>query len=321
MIDEGTKQDMQTVMNGILQEIVGEAFKLNRKRESLWHYTRPDSLLKIVELKSLRASHIRFMNDSVEYSHAINLAMEAIEATRAVNVLSRAYAVQAAFERNLTMGLGLDSSNIVFAASLSGKRDDLSQWRAYGGPEGGVSIGFDFDRLMGSVTRLGSTWRLLPIEYSVVRQRKYAKLIATEGVKLYEKCCRVAGKDVDVDDFAFEYMKEATLVASIIKHNAFRAENEWRLVKILDPPDPTDVKFFAKETVVVPAFDFDLSHPAVSGRIPLSEIVVGPGRMAEHSAAAIRALLVQRGYPIHPQFRNGQSVRVTTSGVPYRVIN
>lgn len=321
MIDEDTKSEMQTVMNGILQDILKEAFRINRRRESLWHYTRPDSLLKILEFKSLRASHIRFMNDSVEYSHAIGLAMEAIEATRVVNVLSRAYAVQAAFERNLNMGLGLDSANIVFAASLSGKRDDLSQWRAYGGPEGGISIGLDFNRLMGAVTRQGSTWRLLPIEYSVTRQRRYARRIVTEGVRLYEKCCRGAGKNVDADDFAFEYMKEATLVASIIKHHAFRAENEWRLVSVLDPPDPAKVKFFAKETLIVPAYDFDLSHPASGNRIPLTEIVVGPGRMAQHSAAAIRGLLVQRGYPLHPQSRNGQSVKVATSGVPYRVIS
>lgn len=319
--DLDLKKKMQAIMDNILREILSVAAKSRRRPSLLWHYTRPEAFLKILHFQSLRASHIRFMNDSMEYAHAINLALEAIKATRARNVISRAFRIQSAFQRNLEMALDLPTSNVVFAASLSGKRDDLSQWRAYGGPEGGVSIGFDFARLLGLETRPGSRNWLLPVEYSEVRQKKFARRIITQGVKLYDQTCNALGKEVDARVFAFEYMREATLIAAIMKHHAFRAENEWRLVTILDPPDPRSVEYFAKETLIVPAFDFDLKHPAIGNRMPVAEIVIGPGRMAEHSAAAARGLLLKAGYPVNPYAMSSQAINVSTSGIPYRVVN
>lgn len=276
----------------------------------LWHYTKPEAFLKIMEHGTLRASHMRFMNDEAEYIHAVQLVVDAIGAARGAPTSAHAQAVLAEMEKFFRMGLSLDTANAVFAGSLSAARDDLSQWRAYGGPEGGISIGFEFQALWNGVQSPGGQEFLLPVEYDESRQKTIATALVRQGTQLYEQLRR-EGVAVSAQDYAFALNDKATEFAAIPKHKTFRAEDEWRIVRKVGQIDLPKVKFLGRETVVTPAWDFDLKVPA-TGRLPLAEIVVGPGRMAAHTVAAVKALLLQKGY--------GTTVPVASSGVPYRVV-
>ncbi|WP_428661400.1 DUF2971 domain-containing protein [Reyranella sp.] len=303
---------MTALLGSILNDLLmGAASRWGaRFPDVLWHYTKPEAFLKILEHGTLRASHIRFMNDEREYIHAAQFVLDGIAAARSTMPSQHAQAVLVEMERFFTMGLSLATSNAVFAGAFSAARDDLSQWRAYGGAEGGISIGFAFDALLERVQSPGVPQLLLPVEYDEVRQRRAADQLVQRGVQLYEQL-QAEGVAVSARDYAFALNEKSTELAAIPKHKTFRAEDEWRIVRRVEPSDLSKVTFIGHETVITPAWDFDLKLPT-TGRMPLAEIIVGPGRMAAHTAEAVRALLVQRGY--------GSTVPVTSSGVPYRVV-
>lgn len=67
--------------------------------------------------------------------------------------------------------------------------------------------------------------------------------------------------------------------------------------------------------------DFDLKMNG-GKLLPISEVVVGPGRMAKHSKFAIHAFLLKHGYAVAGVSSQivPDTVTVTASTVPYRVI-
>ena len=325
MIDDEATAKINQLTNQNLKQILEAAFDANRHSNVLWHYTRPPAFLQIVEKKTLRGSHIRFMNDSREYIHATHLALDALARAKLTLTSQHAKTCLEAFETNLNEGLQIGMGQAVFVASLSGARDDLSQWRAYGGSEGGISLGFDFNKLMGMSIKPSSTVYLLPVEYDATRQREIATRVVEGGVGLYEQLAAAplqsGAAPIDPAEYAFAFMKQASLVGSITKDSAFHGENEWRLLTILEEADLPQVDFVAKETLIVPTFDFKLGHPKLNGRLPLVEVLVGPGRMSDHSAEAIKALLRKADYPVSPVMTHGQTVQVQASEIPYRVVS
>lgn len=157
----------------------------------LYHYTSIDGFLGILDSDCIRATHIRYLNDSREFVDAFEhmgglVDHLVIEFDRCKADLSRALEgagdrFSGEFERlrdSLRAGLGefLHSIN----SPLSGRSgayivsftddpalesnaggepgDRLSQWRAYGGSGRGVSLGFDFNALHGE--RPGESWRI-----------------------------------------------------------------------------------------------------------------------------------------------------------------
>lgn len=64
-----------------IQEINPTVTKLIMRNppDSLFHYTTIDGLLGIVQSKTLWASQIQYLNDSVEFYWALNLTREILE--------------------------------------------------------------------------------------------------------------------------------------------------------------------------------------------------------------------------------------------------
>lgn len=312
--DDTQKKIRKAVRSGY---VVKATKPLGALPTTLNHYTRPESFLKIVETRALRGTHIRFMNDTLEYTLATNLALEAVRTAFGRAGTPDAKAILQAFTRNLEAGLELARSNVVFVASLSSHRDDLSQWRAYGGREGGVSLGFEFSALWNACQKPDDDMWLLPVIYDPNEHRKVASSLVADGVKLYEALRQLSSPacNIDADEFAYAFMREATIIGSIVKDKAFHGEREWRLISLLELSDTAKiklVKFVAKETLVVPTYNFDLTLGQPNGLMPLTDVLVGPGPMAEHSKVAIEALLMLSGY---------QNVAVSTSGIPFRVVS
>jgi hypothetical protein len=111
----------------------------------LWHYTDGSALLKIFDTMSIFSTQLSCLNDTTELRYASRLFQEALTGLRRMiegdgttaDFLDRAlnyFKENPEFPTQTVAGY--------FVTCFSDERDDLSQWRAYGGGENGYAIGF-----------------------------------------------------------------------------------------------------------------------------------------------------------------------------------
>jgi hypothetical protein len=91
---------------------------------------------------------------------------------------------------------------------------------------------------------------------------------------------------------------------ALVKHDAFRAEHEWRLVISPRPEMPPAVNVRITSSGLTPYVECAFERSSVAA------IVMGPGG-SFHSERAVRMLLRTNGY-------NPDEVQITQSRVPYR---
>ena len=111
----------------------------------LWHYTTGDRLIKIIKSGELWFTQIGGLNDASELKYPRELYVEALEKLEKERPLTEVEGKvlresQKRMQRLLVDGQGHSTR---FVGSLSERGNWLSQWRGYGGGEGGFSIGFD----------------------------------------------------------------------------------------------------------------------------------------------------------------------------------
>ena len=109
----------------------------------LHHYTSGNGVLGIVESDSIWATSIHHMNDSKEFSYAIELAGNCLKgiANQTTDNLEKEFCRIIQSHLDSAAGLAL------YIACFSEVEDSLNQWRGYCPPSFGYSIGFDGIRL------------------------------------------------------------------------------------------------------------------------------------------------------------------------------
>jgi hypothetical protein len=269
----------------------------------LYHYTALEALRGIVEDRSLWASSPLYLNDRKELAHARDLM--------AAQVAARldAAAGDASFLRELATWLDeapyLDP--LVFTCSFSDDGNLLSQWRAYGQPGRGISLGFDTAPLCPLAEAQG--FRLLPCIYDPDAQQA---LIA----QALDALCDAAARDDSPQPPArrhagllARHSERMLELSAVLKHPSFREEREWRLVCTL-PTDPRDrsVEYRVGDGALVP---FRRVRLVRDEREPLTiaRVVIGPTPILAQARASRAAYLAREGV------RVGE---LQVSGVPLR---
>ena len=124
-----------------LECLVGDA----DRNQFVWHYTTGDALISIIESGTIYATQVSCLNDSTEVRYGENLLRDAF-----INLQDNCPHGEGArqlLERILKANNGENDSREKmpsdwFVACFSKEKDDLSQWRAYGGGENGFAIAF-----------------------------------------------------------------------------------------------------------------------------------------------------------------------------------
>lgn len=112
-----------------------------------YHYTDLYAFESIIRTQELRASHFTHMNDKNEYGWVLKLTENYIDEIqeREKNLLSLYYAN---IHKNT---LARQSLVFPFLISLSSKKDNLNQWRAYGKDGSGICIELDINESLQSI--------------------------------------------------------------------------------------------------------------------------------------------------------------------------
>lgn len=273
--------------------------------ERLYHYTNTAGLKGILWSKEIHCTQVQYLNDEQELYHAAELVAKRV----------REHADLEPFERVRTYAIDFAENRMmsrICVASFSEQGDDLGQWRSYGSGSNGYAIGFIGDRLGEQTarqppTRRGGVWNAA-VEYDPSRQAQIADAI----VDVIASACTTAVHEGRSIDEAGElgsgvFLSLVLTIGPMLKHSAFSAEREWRLVSPGIPHGHGHLGFRAG-TLLTPYCRFKLTQEGDD--LALAEIVVGPGPHQQLNRTAVDALRFEYGVamPAEPRL----------SRVPYR---
>ena len=296
---------------------------------TIFHYTSPDVLIKILSNTEIRFTDCQFLNDRTEFNHMLeplDAALYQLQPTlhnkdlerviRAILTTDYKEDVFTLKENSPNGGLGFrlfPSRYYVFCASTDS--DSLNMWNYYvkGGSYQGYNIGFSVNNIISSINNDNVDKVMFgPVVYDNKEKITLLKaLIRNVDQKIFERSRDNKSSDILTNDSVF--MNAILTLGNyrlFFKNKVFEGEKEYRIVILLNLPDEDslgqDVKkgFSIKNGVVAPHLDLKITQESVK-RINLSP-------MLEHELAmvGIQALLNEKKYK--------SSVDISSSSIPIR---
>lgn len=281
----------------------------------LYHYCSPETLVSIIQNRTIRFSDMNMMNDAEEGRWGYRIWIEA--ANKLLDPDNPPPGIPEPVTKDFidhideiwsSMSLGLSS----FIASFSKDGDSLSQWRAYADDGRGYAIGFRSTAL-----------RRLPIQLLDVcyeREKQIQEMVIAIGATFLEWLDK--GKDYDQPWFR-ERCQVIAMSSAAFKNPAWRDEQEVRCqhavtvtldedgLKLIDDGgvsegkdvDGVPIQFQVRNGSMVPFLDltFDQSRGAIA------EIVMGP--KCQNAPGNVLFLLGNSGYGVLPIRAAGAAYR------------
>jgi hypothetical protein len=256
----------------------------------LFHYTGFESLVGIQRSNAVWAGSIHYMNDAMEVLSACDAVDELLAPLIAFGEDSD---LKRGFARAMVQWIGElrgDTTRSVFVFSLSESESLLSQWRSYTPHGKGVSIGFQ-PELLNSMCR-SSGFRLAKCVYDIGGKLELLK-------DLFEKLWATATQQpFNGQPYAplpphtniFNvYASDIYQVLALIKDNAFREEQEWRLISPLHD-DLANCEVRVGKSMLVPYLSIGLGDQKPT----FSRVILGPTPHKELSMASLWAYLSKK---------------------------
>jgi hypothetical protein len=242
----------------------------------LFHYTSLGALIKILEGRVLWASNINYLNDGSEFTYAFHLLADMLDDFRKLQPQSKPHIsmLEKALEANE------NTTHAIFVASFSEDGDQLGQWRAYGPPGRGVSLGIDTARLKEAAERQAFT--LERCIYDRHSQNELLKVIVKEQLDFH------LDRPARHKKLAQAFAERFTRIAATFKHPSFSDEREWRLISPPIGPSHKRVKYREGSSTVVPYYEFEL--PTDGDVLQVSTLIAGPTPLPNLSGPALTNL-------------------------------
>ncbi|MDA8135917.1 MAG: DUF2971 domain-containing protein [Desulfobacteraceae bacterium] len=236
----------------------------------LYHYTNREGLIGIIESKSIWASKIQYLNDIMEFKHAIEVSRKIITDISKKANNSNLNLLFSSLNGSLEQIRNLN----IFVASLSEESDLLSQWRGYCQNGSGYSIGFSKRIIEKSIFPQGFT--LSRCIYDQNKQKKMLKNIIKKAIISIPES---KNSDLKISKFieqaSINFVHDFEKIAPFIKHPSFSEEKEWRIASNVISSGDTRYKFRIGKTDLIPYVKVHLSTD--KDILPIRHIVVGPG--------------------------------------------
>jgi len=245
--------------------------------EYLYHYTSLEAFVSIIESGALWATHIRYLNDTSEQRLAWGLIRERMRSLRGMSDETRNENIEFYCKT-----LESPPHEDFFIASFSCDGGDrLSQWRGY---KADIAIGFDPVQLD---TVCANFWE----GHREVRIRKvnYVESSATpRSNELIDN--QRSGHMVTIlgeEGFDVAYTRMWSRFATMMKHQGFKEEEEWRVI-IYDDAGRLEPSFSVRNGRMVPYIPLPLGGKLDS---VVRRLTIGPGPFKDETLAAVRKLL------------------------------
>ncbi|KGE02911.1 DUF2971 domain-containing protein [Pseudohaliea rubra] len=272
-------------------------------RETLYHYTSLAGVLGIVGSAELRASDIRYMNDSTELRHTLDLLGRQV--TRRILAGVDNPALLNAFLEWLSHRVV--SGPMLFGASFRANGNLLSQWRGYSVHGKGVSLGMAPAHILASAEAQD-----FQVGRCIYAPSEQDRLIGNIIDAVEQLGAAFAGEERGENPWLplFQRIEGDLLrIAAVLKHPAFEEEQEWRIVSPVITDVASDrVAFREGSSMLIPYYPFDLRDD--DGRLSLEHCYLGPTGNIDLSMNSLRLYLDGQG----ARPRRG----ITYCDIPYR---
>jgi hypothetical protein len=287
----------------------------------LYHYTTADGLRGIIENDELWATSAYYLNDSAEITYGCEIVSEALDSWLSEQIQDKkSFAVmlgenlQIFFRRDL---LDIGGNRVIFLACFCENDNLLSQWRTYG-QSGGYSIGFAVPPF-----QIGIPSGMVP--EPVIYTSKWVKVIY-DKINQLTKCREVLDgtlgvlNDTDTGQAIVAVDRHGQLGSSAFlriiadmlleeavafKDEAFKVENEWRVVvrprELLKQANddggetPVPLYFRTSKGMIVPYVKI-LPTKGHRTKLPIVGVRTGPTLDKKTAAFAISSLLQVNSY-------------------------
>jgi len=283
-----------------------------RKEIYLYHYTTAEGLIGIIgkeknDKKKIWATNIFYLNDWEEFIAGIKMAQKYLEQLRdkaSTKIDSQRFDWLIKEIKNI----GPNRSLSVYVSSFSKNGDELSQWRAYCS-KGGYAIGFPISRLRALAGK--QEFVLKRCVYSKSQQDKIIRQTVDETLQMKLSPIQILQAGPDAESLlrctlSNHLIWKLAQVCPLIKNNAFRNEEEYRLISKPHAGNKFDIKFRDQKGSIIPYVEFSLDDEILSRKI---EATVSPTPHPEESHASVYGLL---------RWRTGYAHHIKNSSIPYR---
>ena len=263
--------DYDSLLNKIpkVKKILDDGLNSN-----LYHYTKPEKLLNILESGTIRFSNALYLNDKEEVTYSYKLIVNLIEEIPNLN--------KELFS-NIKMYFYKKYKNIVdgndnflnkyeyYTISFSTDNDNLTLWNNYskGQKYTGYNIGFCKKDLIADMERQGFNAVYGNIIYNNEVQKTILKLIFEKWNKQYEKnlVAKNSAKKLEKkQDIIFELVDILSIISLFFKNPHFKDEKEYRIIFInnFSPSSYKQTKIFEKNGLFIPYIEYKFLKRTVS---------------------------------------------------------
>lgn len=266
--------------------------------EPVYHYTGLAGFLGLLSSQEVWLSDYAYLNDVAELAHGAAVAEEAYGEAAAARPVSRAMLK--------AQGAPDFSDHRICVASFSADADSLGQWRAYGP----IAVGMELNH---ASFGYANTVQIRPVIYDRAIQHAMLRLFAHLNASAWERETRRERQRLRT--LYSEGPDRLLDLVAFFKNAGFADEREIRMVHSENAAwvdglgvAPAPERFRASNGLIVPYVttrDLHRDHP---DRLPLREVVIGPGPKAQSLVSGVQRVLSANGYDI--------PVRI--SGVSYR---
>jgi Protein of unknown function (DUF2971) len=280
-----------------------------RQPPALYNYTSGNGLIEIIKSGELWSTQVNCLNDASEFLYTLARLQD-----RAETLLPSAETPEVKFLlETIIAELKRHLPGVLpwFVACFTEDGDDLSQWRGYGGGEGGYSIEFDSVYLRG-MSHPGQVL-LGKIEYDEVKQNAFLDDLLKRTISFFLdgiKKQRAPTREEWANDFLACWSWYNALFAPMIKHPKFKEEREWRLLYPLNDEAIPRMRYLQRSSMLTKHVPIRLMTQDGKPRLPLKSVIVGPCRHVDISKISVGDRLRTYEY----------STPVFTTEIPYQAI-
>lgn len=294
-----------------INDILGEEWFIS-KTDKLVHYTNLDGLMGIIESGGFWLSDIRFLNDSEEYENGRIFVKNKVEEFLGFDEFE---CLKEIFEGALEK-LQLPLERTYYICSFSENEDSLEQWRAYSNGKEGLALIFsNKSKEWTSPFEIHPQLTLTDVIYDNDIKNEIIKEILYIFLKEYTED---KGRDILGPTVWSEHlMSSLSMLFNVFKHNAFKSEEEVRMILHSGPVEKGTLKLKYRVTNerIIPyinsssLYNEKFIEEYRTDKLPLEKIIIGPTSNKEIMIESIKVFLKYNGY---------EDVEIITSSIPFR---
>lgn len=272
----------------------------------IYHYTDSTGLLGILNTGRFWASNTAHLNDPTEGSYVLE------EAQKILNLRTPKNENESKLFSEISAQIIQNADTNLYVVSFCKEGDLLSQWRGYGSFGSGYSLGFDMQALRPHF-QIG--W-MFEVIYDVDVLHKTVNEIIDIYIEHLDKSgWQFANEIVAYSAHTFNFLAQA------FKHHKYHQENEVRIVYRQSYTGDEDgpqkvyvapISYRSRDSQVVSYLEMPpgpVLNFSASPKLPLKEIVFGPGVSFPQNERSLNGLLHSKGY---------KSVALVPSEIPIR---